>query len=206
MLENQLLFLIYSGYQKDYLHALLHLLTQKTLLSVGMVQRGLTTFRSPNPNLCKQNDISFVNSLLVRCHFYVILILSVQQCLAFSSTFSVANRALRHNLLTEISVAHRAKLVLVELIEGRFCLLAGDVEATAFNNALDFTGINAAIVFQVERIECLVHIEARIALQALTDSLSSSLNLEMHTPHISELNLGVCVEAIVTAVDWVSMV
>ena len=46
----------------------------------------------------------------------------------------------------------------------------------------------------------------RVAIEALADSLSSDFELEVLAPHVTELDLSIGEETIVTAVEWVSVV
>jgi hypothetical protein len=94
-------------------------------------------------------------------------------------------------LIAYLRVGHAAHLVLIELFKGLGGLLLADVEATGLNDAPDLVLGHTAIIIQVKAIEGLVQIEAGLALEALADGLSSNLNLEVHAPHVSELNLSV---------------
>jgi hypothetical protein len=105
-----------------------------------------------------------------------------------------------------LRVGHAAHLVLVELVEGGGSLPLANVEAAALNDALDLAGVHAAIVVKVQAVEGLVHVEAGLALETLANGLGGNLNLEVNAPHVSELNLSVAVEAVVTAVDRVLVV
>jgi hypothetical protein len=109
-------------------------------------------------------------------------------------------------LIAYLRVGHAAHLVLIELVEGLGGLLLADVEAAGLNDTLDFAGVHTSISVQVKAVEGLIQIEAGLALKALADGLSSNLNLKVHAPHVSELNLSVWVEAVITAIGRVLMV
>jgi hypothetical protein len=105
-----------------------------------------------------------------------------------------------------LRVGHAAHLVLVELVESGGSLLLAHVEAAGLDDTLDLAGVHTAVVVKVKTVESLVHVEAGLALETLAYCLSSNLYLEVDAPHVSELDLGVGVEAVVAAVDRVLVV
>lgn len=74
------------------------------------------------------------------------------------------------------------------------------------NKSADFILGDNSIVVEVERVESFVDVEAGLSLQSLADRLSRGLGLEVDSPHVSELNLGVAHEAVVSSVAGAAVV
>jgi len=122
----------------------------------------------------------------------------------FSVTVSYGG--LRLNLTLEFVEGDGTILVVVEFLEDLIGLLLGHVETTALNDTLDLAGVDTAIRIQVKAVEGLNNVEVRVASESLSDGLGSDLNLEVHSPHVAELDLGVGEEAVVTSEQVVAMV
>jgi hypothetical protein len=110
------------------------------------------------------------------------------------------------NLLFEFSHVDSARIVTVKLLQHWVGLLLRHVEATRLNDALDLASVDPSVGVEVERVERRVGVEVRVAVEALADGLSSDFELEVLAPHVTELDLSVGEEAIVAAVERVSVV
>lgn len=107
---------------------------------------------------------------------------------------------------TYLSEGDSAVLVLVHFLNNLGGFLVADVETARLNEAAELLTSDSAIIVHVERVECLIHIEVGLTLEALADRLSSDLTAEVLSPDGAELQLGVGEEAVITAVERVAVV
>ena len=99
-----------------------------------------------------------------------------------------------------------AVLVLVHFLYDLGGLLLADVEAARHDQTLELLTRDAPAVVLVQTVECFKHVEVGHSLEALAGRLSGDLATEMGAPEGPEFKLGVREEAVVAAVQWVSMV
>lgn len=116
------------------------------------------------------------------------------------------DRALGLNFTLEFTEANSAIVIVVELLQHLGSFLGSHVETTAFNNPLDFVSVDLTISVHVKRVEGLESVEVGAASKALSDTFSSELDLEVNAPHVTELDLSVSKEAVVTAMARLTVV
>jgi len=107
---------------------------------------------------------------------------------------------------TYLRIRDSTSSCLIEFLSELGSLLVGDVEAARLNQSLKLVLGHGTIIIQVAGVESLIDVEARLSLESLTDGLSGDLGLEVNSPHVSELNLSVSHEAVITSVERVSVV
>ena len=114
--------------------------------------------------------------------------------------------AVRLEHKTYLSKRDSAILVLVHLVNDLIDLLLGDVETSALNDSLKFISGDATIAVEVEGVECVVDVEVWVGAELLAHRLSLVLSSKVGSPACSELVSGSCSEAVITSVDWGSVV
>jgi hypothetical protein len=93
--------------------------------------------------------------------------------------------------LTYLSIGDSSISVLVDLFNQLGNFLLTHIETSGFYESLDLVLTNGTIIVQVNTHEGFVDVEAGSLVESLSQLLREDFNLEVGSPDILELNLGV---------------
>lgn len=119
---------------------------------------------------------------------------------------SLSDWALWLNLFLKFVEAHLSTIGSIKFTQDLSGFFLCNVETTNLQNLHKLTNVDLAVCIPVEAIEGLHDVEVRVGAQTLANGFCGRFDLEVHTPHVTVLNLCVGEVAVITSVQMVSMV